>query len=152
MGCVTYINKYQKIAMDFIDKYPLTLFMDCKQIDYETSLVKDDVDINVTLIESDAERCVELAEALPDADIICGDAGSQPLLASEGLESADALVTLTGNDELNAIVSLYDSSCQLPLVITRLDRLDNAKIIYTGELKEWCCSKCKTLEKTALMN
>ena len=85
--------------------------------------------IDVTVIESDAERCVELAEALPDADIICGDAGSQPLLASEGLESADALVTLTGNDELNAIVSLYGSSCQLPLVITRLDRLDNAKII-----------------------
>ena len=88
-----------------------------------------DSKIEVTVIESDEERCAELTEALPYADIICGDAGSQPLLASEGLESADALVTLTGNDELNAIVSMYGSSCELPCIVTRLDRLDNAKII-----------------------
>lgn len=50
MGCVVYINKYQRIAMDFIDKYPLTLFMDCQQIDYDTSLVRPGIDINVTLI------------------------------------------------------------------------------------------------------
>lgn len=85
--------------------------------------------IKVTVIEKDAERCVELTDALPDADVILGDAGNQPLLTSEGLENADALVTLTGNDELNAIVSMYGSSCSLPLVITRLDRLDNEKII-----------------------
>ena len=85
--------------------------------------------IDVTLIERDADRCAELAEDLTHANIICGDAGSQPLLASEGLDGADALVTLTGNDELNAIVSMYGSSCDLPLVITRLDRLDNARII-----------------------
>ena len=88
-----------------------------------------DSKIDVTVIERDAERCATLTEDLPNADIICGDAGSQPLLVSEGLESADALVTLTGNDELNAIVSMYGSSCGLPLVVTRLDRLDNAKII-----------------------
>ena len=85
--------------------------------------------IEVTVIEKDSARCTELTEALPDADIICGDAGSQPLLVSEGLLGADALVTLTGNDELNAIVSMYGSSCELPLVVTRLDRLDDAKII-----------------------
>ena len=88
-----------------------------------------DSKIDVTVIERDPERCITLTEDLPDADIICGDAGSQPLLSSEGLGSADALVTLTGNDELNVIVSMYGSSCDLPLVITRLDRLDNANII-----------------------
>lgn len=49
-GCIHYINKYQKIAMDFIDKYPITKFMDEAQIDYETSLIKEDIDINVLLI------------------------------------------------------------------------------------------------------
>jgi len=85
--------------------------------------------IGVTIIEKDRSRCIDLAEELPEANIICGDAGSQPLLSSEGLSEADALVTLTGNDELNAIVSMYGSGCDLPLIITRLDRLDNAKII-----------------------
>lgn len=50
LGCIHYVNKYQKIAMDFIDKYPLSKFMDDEQIDYETSLIRDDVDINVLFI------------------------------------------------------------------------------------------------------
>lgn len=49
-GCIHYINKYQKIAMDFIDKYPLSIFMNEKQIDYETTLVRNDIDINVLFI------------------------------------------------------------------------------------------------------
>ncbi len=50
LGCVHYINKYQKIAIDFIDRYPLSLFMDERQIDYSTSLVREGVDINVALV------------------------------------------------------------------------------------------------------
>ncbi len=49
-GCIIYTNKYQKIAIDFIDRYPFTKFMDKKQIDYSTTLLKQNVDINVMLI------------------------------------------------------------------------------------------------------
>lgn len=49
-GCIHFENKYQKIAMDFIDKYPLTQFMDERQIDYNTFLIHKDVEINVLLI------------------------------------------------------------------------------------------------------
>ena len=49
-GCVHYINKYQRIAMDFIDRYPLSKFMDEEQIDYATSLLRENVEINVLLI------------------------------------------------------------------------------------------------------
>ncbi len=49
-GCIQYANKYQKIAMDFIDKYPFARFMDETQLDYSTSLVRDGVDINVLMI------------------------------------------------------------------------------------------------------
>ena len=49
-GCISYVNKYQRVAMDFIDKYPFTLFMDERHIDYSTSLVKDGVDINAVMI------------------------------------------------------------------------------------------------------
>ncbi len=50
LGCIHYQNKYQKIAMDFIDKYPLAFFMDEAQIDYETSLVKKGIDVNMIMI------------------------------------------------------------------------------------------------------
>ncbi len=49
-GCVTYVNAYQIVATDFIEKYPLTQFMDEDQIDYSTSLVKEGVDINVLMV------------------------------------------------------------------------------------------------------
>ncbi|MBO7196097.1 MAG: hypothetical protein J6V80_02065 [Clostridia bacterium] len=49
-GCIFYVNKYQKIAMDFIDRYPISMFMNSDHIDYDSSLVHDNVDINVALI------------------------------------------------------------------------------------------------------
>lgn len=49
-GCIRYKNKYQMLAMDFIDKYPLTKFMDARHIDYDTTFVKPNVDINVCMI------------------------------------------------------------------------------------------------------
>lgn len=49
-GCIHYINKYQKISMDFIDKYPLSKFLDETQVDYKTSLIRDDVDLNVLFV------------------------------------------------------------------------------------------------------
>lgn len=49
-GCIHYVNKYRKTAMAFIDRYPLTRFMNGAQIDYDNSLIKDNVDINVCMI------------------------------------------------------------------------------------------------------
>ena len=50
LGCIHYVNKYQKMAIDFIDRYPLSLFMNERQIDFDTSLVKANVEINTILI------------------------------------------------------------------------------------------------------
>lgn len=49
-GVVRYVNKYRQIAMDFVKRYPLPLFMDQSQLDYKTGLVNNGVDINVCLI------------------------------------------------------------------------------------------------------
>lgn len=50
LGCISYLNKYQMIAVDFIDKYPFTKFMNQEQIDYQTSLVREGVEINAVMI------------------------------------------------------------------------------------------------------
>ena len=49
-GSLHYINEYRQVAIDFIDKYPLTEFMDERQIDYDTSLIKKEVDLNVVML------------------------------------------------------------------------------------------------------
>ena len=102
--------------------------------------------ISVQVIEDDLVRCKELATMLPDACIVHGDATDQALLESEGLSSCDALVTLTGIDELNMIISLYGNSRDLPQVITKLSHAENRNIIDSLALgsivcpKELCCS------------
>lgn len=49
-GCVFYVNKYKRIAIDFIDKYPFTRFMDDRSIDYGQSTIKKGVDVNAVMI------------------------------------------------------------------------------------------------------
>lgn len=102
--------------------------------------------IDVTLIEQDAARCAHLAALLPDACIIHGDASSQAVLESEGLGECDALVTLTGLDELNMVISLYGNSMGVPQIITKMGRAENTKILDALPIgsvvcpKELCCN------------
>ena len=112
---------------------------------YLASLLEKD-GMNVQIIESNRERCAELATSLPDTTIIHGDGTDQDLLNSQGLSQCDALVTLTGVDELNMIVSLYGMKQNVPLVITKLSRMDNRSIVDSLSLgsvvcpKELCCN------------
>lgn len=97
--------------------------------------------VAVTIVEKDPQRCENLATQLPDATVILGNTGDTELLESEGLSSFDALVTLTGEEELNMIVSLYASSVGVPLVITKLGHTGNQNIIDTLNLGSVVCPK-----------
>ena len=76
--------------------------------------------ISVKIVERNYDKCVELAKLLPEANVVCGDASNQQLLAGEGIDDCDALVTMTGLDEMNMIISLYGINCKVPKVITKI--------------------------------
>ena len=97
--------------------------------------------ISVQIIDRDLDRCKELCELLPEADIIHGDISEQDLLESQGLTQTDALVTLTGLDELNMIVSLYASSRGVPQVITKLGHMGNRSVIDSLSLGSVICPR-----------
>ena len=104
--------------------------------------------INVQLIERDADRCTQLAALLPSACVVHGDASDQALLSSEGLEGCDALVTTTGLDELNMVISLYGNSCGVPQIVTKLSRVENTRILDSLPLGSIVCPKdlcCNTI-------
>lgn len=101
--------------------------------------------ISVSLIERNYDRCIALAAALPDATVVHGDATDRGLLESQGLSDCDALVTMTGLDELNMIISLYGTTKGVPQVITKLGRAENRSIsdeLALGSVicpRELCC-------------
>ena len=104
-----------------------------------SSLLKNG--ISVKIIERNPVRCSEIKNLLPEADVIQGDAGDMELLESENLRNYDALVTLTGEDELNMIVSLYAGSAGVPQVITKLGHASHRSIIDTLNLGSVVCPK-----------
>ena len=102
--------------------------------------------ISARLIEADRSRCNELCALLPETDIVWGDCSNLELLESQRISDSDALVALTGADELNMIISLYSSSRGVPQVITKLAEIGSRSIIDSLNLgsvicpKELCCN------------
>ena len=97
--------------------------------------------ISTRIIERSYDRCQELCELLPETDILHGDVSEEDLLESEGLDRTDALVSMTGLDELNMIVSLYASSRGVPKVITKLGSIGNRSVIDSLNLGSVICPR-----------
>lgn len=80
--------------------------------------------VGVKIIEQDPERCVALSTMLPKAVIIEADGSRQDVLAEEGIDKTDAVVTLTDIDEENLIISLFAVQQKVPKVITKINRTE----------------------------
>ena len=80
--------------------------------------------INVKVIESNYDRCLDLAEKLPKALVISGDGSQREVLAAEGIDKADAVVTLTNIDEENLIISMFASHLGAAKTITKINRIE----------------------------
>lgn len=102
--------------------------------------------VQAKIIESDLERCKDLTHLLPRTPIAHGDCGDPEVLEGEGLKDCDALVSLTGSDQLNMILSLYASDQGVGQVITKvadsispgiLDALALGSVVCPKEL---CCN------------
>ena len=78
--------------------------------------------VGVRIIEKDPQRCQQLSELLPDADIVEGDGTDQETLLAEGIQNTDALVALTGIDEENIVLSMYARRLHVPTIITKCNR------------------------------
>lgn len=76
----------------------------------------------VTIIDKNRTVCEELSQSLPKAVIVNGDAANQEILLEEGLLFQDAVVTLTGMDEENILISSFAASKNVPKVITKANR------------------------------
>ncbi len=97
--------------------------------------------IGCRILEVNPKRCEELCELLPGADIFCADVSQQDLLDDEDFGATDAVVTLTGLDELNMIVSLYAGSQGVGKVITKLGHTGNRSVIDSLSLGSVICPR-----------
>lgn len=79
--------------------------------------------VKVKIIEIDKQRCLELSDRLNKVDISCADGTDHDILAEERVYDADAVVTLTGIDEENILLSLLAQKNGVDKVVTKVSRM-----------------------------
>jgi trk system potassium uptake protein TrkA len=90
--------------------------------------------IKVKIIEIDEERCNELCELIPEAEIINADGTDNKILLQEGLEYADSFIALTNIDEENILLSLFAKSKSDGKLVTKINRIAYDEVISNLEL------------------
>lgn len=68
------------------------------------NLLNDGLD--VTIVEIDRQKCYEIKEKLPQAEVINGDGTDLNILEEEMIQTFDAFVATTGIDEANLLIAL----------------------------------------------
>lgn len=94
---------------------------------YLADLLADD-NVSISILEKSHEQCVEMAMALPHVSVIHGDCSSHSTLEKQGISACDAVVTLTGHDETNMVISLFAGNRGVPQIITKLSHDENTSI------------------------
>ncbi len=87
--------------------------------------------ITARLIEVSRERARHVAEALPNTNIILGDALDADILDEAGVSSADTVVAVTNDDETNILASLLAKRYGVDRAVTLINSTAYAPLITT---------------------
>ena len=118
------------------------------KISYYLAQALEESRLDVQLVEKDPDICEQMAKALPRTTVIQGDAADRSVLEGEGLASCDALITLTGLDELNMVISLYGSGFGVKQIITKVGRMEDGRVLDSLPLGSVICPRklsCSTI-------
>lgn len=94
------------------------------RIGYNVALHFDDTDVNIKIVERDAERCKYLSKSLKTAVILHGDGTDRTLLEEENVKDMEVFAALSNNEELNIMASLLAKRQGVRRVITLVNRTD----------------------------
>ena len=87
--------------------------------------------ITVRLIEISKERARAVAEALPNTNIILGDALDSEILDEAGVATADTVVAVSDDDETNILASLLAKRYGVERAVTLINGTAYAPLITT---------------------
>lgn len=121
-GTRSELSHFMKQTGVYKQKIKNVMILGGGRIAYYLAKQLSDTGRNIKLIEHNLDRCYQLSDALEEVTVIHGDGTDQDLLDEQGLEYQDALVSLTGIDEENIIVSMYAESKGVSKVITKVNR------------------------------
>ena len=84
-----------------------------KMLSWQKALLENN--ISVKILDNNYDICQNFSETFPQIDVINGDGTNQNILIEEGIRNIGSLVTLTGMDEINIIISTFAKSSVLQI-------------------------------------
>ena len=90
-------------------------------------LLKENID--VTIVEINKERCLELKDMVPGANIINGDGTDIAILEEEMVHTYDSFVAATGIDEANLLMSLVAKQSGIYKSVAKISRTNYDKVL-----------------------
>lgn len=84
---------------------------------------------DVLVVDRDLERATTLAERHPGALVLAGDPTDPSVLAEQGLTETDAIVALSGWDEVNTMACLIGKSLGAGLAVARYHRISYVRLL-----------------------
>ncbi|MBN2126608.1 MAG: Trk system potassium transporter TrkA [Deltaproteobacteria bacterium] len=85
--------------------------------------------LNVKIIDRDGQKCAQLAERLERVTVINGDGTDRNLLEEENISNADFVVSITGDEESNVLISLLAKGLGAKKCITRISKLSYIPLV-----------------------
>ncbi|AYM95021.1 Trk system potassium transporter TrkA [Acidovorax sp. 1608163] len=90
---------------------------------------------HLKVIESDPQRCVELASVLPhDVLVLQGDTTDEDLLGDEGVEEVDLFLAVTDDDEDNIMSCLLAKRMGAQRVLALINRRSYADLMHGTQI------------------
>lgn len=87
--------------------------------------------LRVRLLDRDGDRCQYLAQELDRTVVLEGDGTDQDLLLEENVGGMDMVVSLTGHEETNVLISMLAKSMGAKSVITRINKFAYLPLVRT---------------------
>ncbi len=92
--------------------------------------VLEDHNVEVTILDRDRRRCLQLAEKLPKSLVLHGDVTDLELLEMEGVSGLDGFVSATHNDETNLLSSLLAKTAGARKVVSLIHKFEYLSLVH----------------------
>jgi len=90
-----------------------------------------DKKFNVTIVEQNKIRALDIADKIPNAMVIHGDGRSAELLEEENIDSIDAFISVTHNSETNIMACLMAKSKKVKKTIALVENMDYFQLSHS---------------------
>ncbi len=120
VGSYKEINKFIKKFGKHRHGIKTVLILGGGNIAYYLAKQLANLGITIKIIEKDKKSCERFKEAFPKVSVVLGDGTNPEILSEEGIEMADAFISVTGDDEDNVISSMFAMSVGVDKVVAKI--------------------------------